>query len=144
MLTIFSPKITSDAKRERFQGFRPGTIPPHLISTYVSFSMDECAREATLEALSQQNIRPFDDARMAMTFDTISFLPAPKKNKKKKRKKKKGVENPQPEAVVEEPEWKTFDSMKEAISGGWKVSERIIVYRLLFSCVLTVSHRCDR
>lgn len=124
-------KITSDAKRERFQGFRPGTIPPHLMSSYVSFSMDECAREATLEALSQQNIRPFDDARMGMTFDTISFLPAPKKSKKKKkRKKNKGIESPQPPAIVDEPEWKTFDSLKEAITGGWKVSERVIVKRL--------------
>ena len=28
-------KISSDAKQQRFQGFRPGTIPPHLISTYI-------------------------------------------------------------------------------------------------------------
>jgi hypothetical protein len=26
-------KITADAKQQRFQGFRPGTIPPHLLKT---------------------------------------------------------------------------------------------------------------
>ena len=122
-------KITSDAKQERFQGFRPGTIPPHLLSTYVSFAMDECAREATLEALAQNNIRLFEAARMDMTFDTISFLPAPKK--KKKKKKKKSIENAQTQEVVDEPKWVMFDSMKEAISGGWKVSERVIFRKLI-------------
>ena len=39
-------KITSDAKRQSFQGFRPGTIPPHLLPTYKTFAMDEVAREA--------------------------------------------------------------------------------------------------
>jgi hypothetical protein len=47
-------KITSDAKQQRFQGFRPGTIPPHLTPTYIAFAMDEVAREATLEALGER------------------------------------------------------------------------------------------
>lgn len=113
-------KITSDAKQQQFQGFRPGTIPPHLLSTYVGFAMDECAREATLEALQQQNIRPFDEARMDMTFDTISMLPPKKKAKKKKGKRKKKPAEGEVAPVPEEPKWVTYESMKEAISAGWK------------------------
>ncbi len=121
-------KITSDAKQQRFQGFRPGTIPPHLLPTYVSFAMDECAREATLEALEQNNIRPFEATRMEMTFDTVSIPPAAKKAKKKKgggknKKKKTSPDNTEPVAEIEEePQWRTFDTMKEAIDAGWKVS----------------------
>ena len=55
-------KCTADAKQQSFQGFRSGTIPPHLLGTYAAFTMDECAREAILEAMQQNNIRPFDDA----------------------------------------------------------------------------------
>lgn len=115
-------KITSDAKQQQFQGFRPGTLPPHLLPTYIGFAMDECAREATLEALQQNNIRPFDDNRMEMSFDTISILPPKKKGKKKKkgkRKKKTPTEN-EVVAVEEEPKWVAYESMKEAISAGWK------------------------
>lgn len=114
-------KITSDAKQQQFQGFRPGTIPPHLVPTYAAFAMDECAREATLEALQQNNIRPFDDARMDFEFDTISICPPKKKSKKKGRKKKKAaVDNEVPPVVEEEPKWMVFETMKEAISAGWK------------------------
>lgn len=114
-------KITSDAKRERFQGFRPGTIPPHLISAYIGFSMDECARESTLEAMQQNNIRPFEDARNEIEFDTISFIP-PKPKKKKKKKKKKGAAAAQTVAAAEpeEPQALTFDTLKEACNAGWK------------------------
>ena len=128
-------KITSDARQQRFQGFRPGTIPPHLTPTYIAFAMDEVAREATLEALEQNGVRPFENARSDFTFDTISIPPPQKKKKKggKKKKKKKsknadaataatssdGAESPQ---VVEEetPAWLTFDSMKAAIDAGWR------------------------
>lgn len=120
-------KITSDAKQQRFQGFRPGTIPPHILPTYVSFAMDECAREATLESLEQNDIRPFEATRMEMTFDTVSIPPAAKKAKKKKggrkNKKKKNTSPDNTEPVVEiaeEPQWRTFDTMKEAIDAGWK------------------------
>lgn len=115
-------KITSDAKQQRFQGFRPGTIPPHLQSTYIGFAMDECAREATLEAMSQNNIKPFDEARNEFEFDSISILP-PKKGKKKKSKKRKkqtNAEDAAPTPVAEEPKWVSFETMKEAISAGWK------------------------
>ena len=36
--TIFG-QIIADAKRQRFQGYRPGTIPPHLQRTYTVFAM---------------------------------------------------------------------------------------------------------
>ena len=36
--TIFG-QIIADAKRQRFQGYRPGTIPPHLQRTYTAFAM---------------------------------------------------------------------------------------------------------
>lgn len=119
-------KITADAKKQSFQGFRPGTIPAHLQPTYMGFSIDECAREATAEAMQQNNIRPFDDARNEFKFDTIAIMPPKKKNKKSKKKRKKievSAES-EPVPVVEEPvpEWLTFDTFKEAISAGWKVS----------------------
>ena len=122
-------KITSDARQQRFQGFRPGTIPPHLTPTYIAFSMDEVAREATLEALEQNGVRPFENARSDFTFDTISIPPPQKKKKKGKKKKKSkkktdaaaasdGAESPQVEE--ETPAWLTFDSMKAAIDAGWR------------------------
>ena len=116
-------KITSDAKQQRFQGFRPGTIPPHLLSTYIGFAMDECAREATLEAMSQNNIKPFDEARNEFEIDTISILPPKKKGKKKRKKRKKqaNAEDAEDVPVPEEPKWVTFETMKEAIDAGWKV-----------------------
>lgn len=112
-------KITSDAKKQRFQGFRPGTIPPHLIPTYIAFTMDECAKETTLEAMQQNNIRPFDDARDNFEFSQISIEP-PKKNKGKKGKKKKNEPAPDITEESESPRLVVFDTMKEAISAGWK------------------------
>lgn len=120
-------KITADAKQQAFQGFRPGTIPPHLLPTYISFSMDEAAREATLEAMEQNNIRPFEESRSEIEFSDISIPPPKKKkNKKKKKKKKKktAVDAEQVEAPVQEEKvedaWLTFATMKEAIDAGWK------------------------
>lgn len=126
-------KIITDAKKQRFQGFRPGTIPPHLEPTYRAFSMDECAREATMEALEQNNMRPFEDSRSQIEFVQISIPPPAKKGRKKK--KKSGRKNKQkkedadetvgPEILVEaeEPQWITFEGlecMKNAIDAGWK------------------------
>ena len=124
-------KITSDAKQQRFQGFRPGTIPPHLTPTYVAFAMDECAREATLEALEQNGVRPFENARNEFTFDNISIPPPKKKKKKGKKKKTKKAKTDftataasdavGPSQVEEEtPAWLSFDSMKAAIDAGWR------------------------
>ena len=110
-------KITSDAKRQNFQGFRPGTIPPHLLPTYRAFAMDEVAREATLEAMQQNNIRPFESARSDFVFERVSIPPKPQKKKKSKKKKSKV------EVVVEEqeePVWQTFDDMKGALKAGWE------------------------
>lgn len=114
-------KITSDAKQQNFQGFRPGTIPPHLLGSYITFSMDECAREATLEAMQQNNIRPFEDTRETFKITSISISPPKKKTKKKKGKRKKNTDILEGGTVIgKEPEWATFDSMKEAIAAGWK------------------------
>lgn len=127
-------KIVSDAKQQRFQGFRPGTIPPHLEPTYRAFSMDECARETVLEAMQQNNIRPFSTAREDVEIVDVSIPPPPKKNKGKKKssKKKKGMAPAEESAaesdVVEtaEPQWRSFENMKGAIDAGWRVS--ILVY----------------
>jgi len=113
-------KISSDAKKMRFQGFRPGTIPPHLIPTYIAYTMDECAREATLEAMAQNNIRAFEDARNDLKFEMISIPPITKKASTMKSKGKAVAANDGP--IVHE-EWATFNSMKEAIDSGWKVRD---------------------
>eukprot|EP00522_Entomoneis_paludosa_P013444 CAMPEP_0172461860 /NCGR_PEP_ID=MMETSP1065-20121228/41948_1 /TAXON_ID=265537 /ORGANISM="Amphiprora paludosa, Strain CCMP125" /LENGTH=205 /DNA_ID=CAMNT_0013217333 /DNA_START=184 /DNA_END=801 /DNA_ORIENTATION=+ len=121
-------KVTADAKRQQFQGFRPGTIPPHLEPTYRAFAMDECARETVLEALQQNNVRPFDSCRSEMLLEQFSIPPLKSKQKKKKKKskKKKGmdgdivaVEEPVEEEEPE-PQWRSFETMKEAVDAGWR------------------------
>jgi FKBP-type peptidyl-prolyl cis-trans isomerase (trigger factor) len=132
-------KVTADAKTQRFQGFRPGTIPPHLEPTYRAFAMDECARETVLEAMQQNNIRPFENARAEFVLENFSIPPPPKKNnknkkKKKKRKKVSAAEEDAPVVaeVVAEPEWLTFDDMKGAVDAGWKVSNAVCLVQGLF------------
>ena len=126
-------QITRDAKQQQFQGFRPGTIPPHLLKTYRAFAMDECARETVLEAMQQNNIRPFTTCREEIRIEQVSIPPSkPKKAKKKKnnkKKKKKGFGGDESaEVAVEaeivsepepEPEWQFFESMDKAINAGW-------------------------
>jgi hypothetical protein len=78
----------------------------------IAFAMDECARETTLEAMQQNNIRPFDEARSMIEITDVTIPPP---DKKKKKTKKKSVE-PAPEVVDEkEPEWLMFDNMNGAI-----------------------------
>ena len=129
-------KILGDARGQQFQGFRPGQIPPQLTKTYIAFAMDECAREATLEAMAQNSIGPFESAREDMNIASVSIPPPAKKAKKKKKKKKKNggkkgvaaaaeapaVEEVPPieEEAPPEPAWLTFETMKEAIDAGWK------------------------
>ena len=124
-------KIIGDAKQQRFQGFRPGTIPPHLEPTYRAFAMDECARETVLEAMQQNDIRPFDSARSDMALDTFCIPPPVRKGRKKKkggRKARAAAEAAAQEAgssgeqasSPEERQWLTFETMKEAIDGGWE------------------------
>jgi len=122
-------KLISDAKNESFQGFRKGSIPPHLLPTYKAFTMDEVCREAAMEAMQQNDIRPFETAREDMEFSEFSIPPiAPKKKKKKKRKKKtvaaEGEEkNPDDEqAIIVEvvPSWRFYATMKETIDAGWQ------------------------
>lgn len=121
--TVVYRKITADAKRQSFQGFRPGTIPPHLLPSYKTFAMDEVAREATLEAMQQNDIRPFGSARTDMLIEQVSIPPKPKK--KKKKKKGKDTLNVEPQADAEDDApvpWPTFDTMAEALKAGWEVS----------------------
>ena len=110
-------KITADAKKQRFQGFRPGTIPPHLLPAYKSFAMDEVAREATLEAMQQNNIRPFDSARQEMMIEQISIPSKPTKGKKKKDTKKTDSQEVD-ELIIA---WETYSTMKDALTAGWEV-----------------------
>lgn len=120
-------KIISDAKQQRFQGFRPGTIPPHILPTYIAFSMDECARETVLEAMQQNNIRPFSNTREDMTIGRVSIPPPEKKtgkNKKKGGKRKEGLaeaDSPLVESEDLQRQWLSFENMKGAIDAGWKV-----------------------
>lgn len=117
-------KITSDAKRESFKGYRPGTIPPHLLGTYRSFAMDEVAREATLEAMQQNNIRPFDSARQELLIEQVSIPPKLKKKKKgkggRKKQKQKAIDIEQEEEEDAPVPWETFDTMQEALKAGWE------------------------
>lgn len=114
-------KIISDAKRQRFQGFRPGTIPPHLEPTYRAFTMDECARETVLEAMQQNNIRPFENARVEMKVEQIRIPPpAVKKGKKSKKRKTAGPAESEIDLDEAPPEWLSFETMKEAIDSGWR------------------------
>jgi len=115
-------KLMNDASKEDFKGFRQGVVPPHLLGTYRAFTMDECCRETVLEAMLQNRIKPFDDAREEMEFSKFSIPPAAPKKKKKKKKRKKNNTDEQattPE-VVEAPSWRNFETMKEALDAGWK------------------------
>lgn len=116
-------KITMDAKTQRFQGFRPGTIPPHLEPTYRAFTIDECARETVLEAMQQNNIRPFENCRSEMELCDVSIPPVPVAKKKKKSGRKARLAAAESDAEQDEtepPQWRSFDTMKEAIDAGWK------------------------
>lgn len=128
-------KITADAKKQRFQGFRPGTIPPHLEPTYRAFAMDECAREATLEAMQQNNIRPFEDARSMLEIADVSIPPPMKKSKYKNKRKTVAASEEEVSVVEEPPAWLTFDNMKGAIDAGWKVRKAYLSF-----CIVTILH----
>ena len=133
-------KITNDAKGQSFQGFRPGTLPPHLLPTYKAFAMNEVAVEATLEAMQQNDIRPFESARTEIEFEQVSIPPPKLKKKKKKKKSRKKKTNASNEAVVEEeeeekpPAWETFKTMQEALKAGWEVRNMIMM--IIRQCIL--------
>mmetsp|Transcript_29816 Transcript_29816/g.34294 ORF Transcript_29816/g.34294 Transcript_29816/m.34294 type:complete len:256 (-) Transcript_29816:122-889(-) len=117
-------KIISDAKQQSYQGYRAGSLPPQLEPTYREFTMDEVAREATLEALQQNDIIPFESARSEITIENVSVPPPPpRKKKKKSRKKLKNQADGEvsAEVVVEVvPEWKTYKDVSGAVAAGWK------------------------
>lgn len=55
-------------------------------------------------------------------IESISIFPPKKRAKKKKGKRKKNTNAAEAgTAIEEEPKWITFETMKEAISAGWKV-----------------------
>ena len=118
-------KMLRDAKQQRFQGFRPGTVPPHLLPTYKAFAMDECARETVLEALQQNNIRPFENCRSQLELVQFSIPPLAKQSSSKGNKRKKGnlvVSVADQDAASPEemsPSWRGFETMKEALDAGW-------------------------
>ena len=111
-----------DAKKQRFQGFRPGTIPPQLLTTYKAFAMDEVCRETTLEAMHQNNINPFDGSREAMQFVSFSIPPPLLPKSKKSRKTEKGIDygRTETDAQIEATSWRYYENMKDAINGGWQ------------------------
>lgn len=122
-------KLLQDAKQQRFQGFRPGTIPPHLLSTYKAYAMDECARETVLEALQQNNIRPFENCRASIEFGDFLIPPTPILSKGKNRKKKADLTialeddedgtSQNGTTVSNESTWRSFATMKDALNAGW-------------------------
>ena len=130
-------KITNDAKQQSFQGFRPGTIPPHLLPSYKAFSMNEVALEATLEAMQQNNIRPFESCRENILIENISIPPKKQKKKKKRKKKVTNTAEVLEEEVDTPPAWQQFDTMQQALKGGWEVSSTVIVGSYAFACKLT-------
>ena len=113
-----------------------------MIPTYRAFSMDECARETVLEAMQQNNIRPFTDARNEFVIENCCIPPPVKKAGRKKKKKggrkakaRAAEQAAEEEATTEEtaPQWLQFDSMKEAIDAGWEVSWTFFTYRTKLS-----------
>ena len=124
-------QLMIEAKQQRFQGFRPGTIPPHLYNTYKAYALDETCRETILEAMQQNSIRPFTNARQDMRIEQVSIPPpskttAKKKNKKKYKKKKKKSKNNdtdiESDIVVEENVITTEEKEEEKEEEGEKSS----------------------
>ena len=120
-------KLIRDATQQRFQGFRPGTVPQHLLPTYRTIAMDECAREAVLEALQQNSVRPFENCRSQLELGQFSIPPSlAKKASKTSKKRKKGAADAAVAAVEsdaaapgETNAWRNFETMKEALDAGW-------------------------
>jgi hypothetical protein len=107
-------KVLKDASAQRFQGFRPGTVPPHLLPAYVSFAMDETAREAALEGMGQNGLLPFEGTRAEMEVTELAFVPGRKGKKPKGKKKGAG------EVAEGEPEPVVAASVQEAAKAGWQ------------------------
>lgn len=83
--------------------------------------MDEVAREAVLEAMQQNDIRPFESCRADLVIAEVAI--PPRKATKKKKKKKGGGDGEKDEMDEEqEAKWIVFDNMKDALKAGWEVS----------------------
>lgn len=94
--------------------------------------MDEVAREAILEAMQQNDIRPFEGCRTDMVIGEVRIPPRKTKKKKKKRKGGDAVDVEMEEE--KEPEWLVFDGMKDALKAGWEVSQ--CCYLTLLLCII--------
>jgi hypothetical protein len=79
--------------------------------------MDEVACEATLEAMQQNNIRPFYSARQEMVIEQVSIPSKPTKGKKKKDTKKTDSQEVDETIIA----WDTYGTMKDALTAGWEV-----------------------
>jgi hypothetical protein len=84
--------------------------------------MDEVACEATLEAMQQNNIRPFYSARQEMVIEQVSIPSKPTKGKKKKDTKKTDSQEVDETIIA----WDTYGTMKDALTAGWEVGLLII------------------
>ncbi|EJK69613.1 hypothetical protein THAOC_09107 [Thalassiosira oceanica] len=77
------------------------------------------AKQTVLEALQQNNVRPFSSAREDIQITQVSIPPKPGKKKKKKGGKKKGqdksLEETKPVAT-----WETYPTLNEALKAGWE------------------------
>lgn len=112
---------------QQIKGFRPGTIPPHLISRYRSYCMEQTARETIREGFDQRGYEVVDLAEGEEDFRWagVSFVLAEKKKKSKKRKKNNaadGSDTSSDESNAPPPppppiECADFD---DAVSRGWE------------------------
>ena len=90
--------------------------------------MDEVAREAVLEAMQQNDIRPFESCRADLVIAEVT-IPPRKATKKKKKKRGSGAGEKEEMEGEQESEWMVFDNMKDALKAGWEVSSCRVSFR---------------
>jgi hypothetical protein len=145
--TAIYQKVLREAQQQRFQGFRVGTVPSHLLSTYRTIAMDECARETIVEVMQQNHIRPFENCRAEMMLFNFTIPPSliTKRSTKKNPKKKSNRRNSNSDisdtdvtagtisttknndegmeyddTAAASSQWNMYGTMKEAIDAGWE------------------------
>ena len=90
--------------------------------------MDEVAREAVLEAMQQNDIRPFESCRADLVIAEV-IIPPRKAIKKKKKKRGSGDGEKEEMEGELESKWMVFDNMQDALKAGWEVSSRRVSFR---------------
>lgn len=88
------------------------------LSTNKDLLTNDALPETVLEALQQNNVRPFSSAREDIQITQVSIPPKPGKKKKKGGKKKgqdKSLEETKPVAT-----WETYPTLNEALKAGWE------------------------